>query len=98
MTVSTRQSSLNLRAALAKLAALRQPPVQQEFWSTFTAGQTTVALPTGWTVMSVRGISTNYRPGAGYDYTTSFDGFVWTVTFATSPGAVSICVNGERRL
>jgi hypothetical protein len=96
MTVTTTQPPVNLRAALARLAGLRQPPVQQEFWSAFTSSQTTYTLPAGWTVLRAYGISTNYRPTT--DYTTSFDGFVWTVTFAVAPGAVPVCVLGERRL
>lgn len=100
MTVSTRQPALNLRALLNKVLGMmrmildRPPP--QEFWSSFTSGQTTYVMPVGWTVLRAYGISTNYRPTT--DYTLSFDGFQWTVTFAVAPGAVSICILGERRL
>ncbi len=93
MTVYIEKPAQNLREELAALRAKVAEGVAQEaFWFSGTGAQTAFVLPRGWKPKFVYVDGTLRRPGTGEDYTVSFDGFIYTVTFAVAPATVDVGV------
>ena len=91
MTVYIEKEAQNLREELAALRARVAMGVAQEaFWFSGTGAQTTFTLPRGWKPKFVHVDGALRRPGTGEDYTVSFDGFIYTVTFAVAPATVDV--------
>jgi len=96
MTVSISKPAMNLREQLAKLAGLKPAPVYETFWFTGDSSTTDFALEDGWKPVNVFSDGSIQKPGSGEDYEVSFDGFIYTVSFASAPAAVDIAVIAER--
>ena len=93
MTVYIEKEAQNLREELAALRARVAVGVAQEaFWFSGTGAQTAFALPSGWKPRFVYVDGALRRPGTGEDYTVSFDGFIYTVTFTVAPATVDVGV------
>ena len=93
MTVYIEKSAQNLREELAALRAKVAVGVAQEaFWFSGTGAQIAFVLPRGWKPKFVYVDGALRRPGTGEDYTVSFDGFIYTVTFAVAPATVDVGV------
>ena len=94
MTVNVSKPAVNLRE---ELADLRNPPryVQQTFWFEGNSSQTVFPVPQGWKPINVFVDGAIYRPGSGEDYTISFDGFAYSITFAVAPAAVDVAIIAE---
>ncbi len=91
MTVYIEKESQNLREELAALRARVAVGVAQEaFWFSGTGAQTAFTLPSGWKPKFVYVDGSLRRPGTGEDYTVSFDGFIYTVSFAVAPATVDV--------
>ena len=96
MTVTASKPSLNLRK---RLTALSNPPryTQQQFWFSGDASETDFALPRGWKPFSVFDAGSLQKDGAADEYEVSFDGFIYTVSFAVAPAnGNDVCIIGER--
>lgn len=96
MTVTISKPAINLREKLAKVDGLNPAPRQHTFWATGDTAETSFALERGWRPVNVFVGGAIKKPGAGEDYTVSFDGFTYTVTFAVAPAAVDIAIIAER--
>ena len=93
MTVYIEKKAQKLREELAALRARVVVGVAQEaFWFSGTGAQTAFALPSGWRPKFVYVDGSLRRPGTGEDYTVSFDGFIYTVSFAVAPATVDVGV------
>ncbi len=91
MTVYIEKEAQNLREELAALRARVAVGVAQEaFWFSGTGAQTAFTLPSGWKPKFVYVDGSLRRPGTGEDYTVSFDGFIYTVSFAVAPATVDV--------
>lgn len=96
MTVSVSKPSFNLRE---KLTALANPPrySQQQFWFAGDASETDFALPRGWEPLHVFDAGSLQKEGDADDYTVTYDGFIYTVSFAVAPAdGNDIGIIGER--
>ena len=65
---------------------------QEAFWFSGTGAQTTFTLPRGWKHKFVYVDGVLRRAGTAEDYTASFDGFIYTITFAVAPATVDVGV------
>lgn len=93
MTVYVEKPEVNLREELAALRAKVAAGVAQEaFWFSGTGAQTAFALPRGWRPKFVYVDGALRRPGTGEDYTVTYDGFIYSLTFAVAPAAVDVGV------
>lgn len=52
-------------------------------------------IKTGWQPVAVYVAGARQRQGAGEAYIVTFDGYIYTVTFATAPGSVNIDIDIE---
>lgn len=77
--------ALNLREELTKAQAPARNP-EREFYFTGDATRVAFGLPSGWKPKYVFVDGLKRRVGAAEDFTVSFDGVVYTVTFAVAPG------------
>lgn len=84
MTVLVSKPSLNIRE---ELASLRNPVqyTQQQFWFAGDGSTTDFALSKGWKPLHVFDAGALQKEGAGDDYTVSYDGFTYTVSFNVAP-------------
>lgn len=98
MAVSITKSAINLRERLSALANPNPAPAYETFWFSGDGSTTDFALPEGWKPRWVYSDGLLRRPGSGEDYTTSFDGFIHTVTFAVAPGTVDVALICEREV
>jgi hypothetical protein len=98
MTVIYEKPAINLRAELAALRALVAQNRTVEFWFAGNGSTTTFTLKKGWKPRHVFVNGALYRPGTGEDYTTRFDGFVWSVVMAVAPAAVDVGIIAEVQL
>lgn len=96
MSVTVSKPALPLRALLAKLASLKPAPERQTFWTSGNGATTAFPLGKGWAPTDVFVDGGLMRPGSGEDYTVSFDGFAYSVTFAVAPAAVDIAFQAIR--
>jgi len=96
MTISITKPAINLREKLAEFAGIKPAPEQETFWFSGDSSTTDFDLPQGWKPVNVFSDGALKRPGSGEDYTTSFDGFIYTVSFAVAPAAVDIGIIAER--
>lgn len=94
--VTITKPAINLRSELAKLAGIKPAPQQETFWFSGDSSATDFALPQGWRPVNVFSDGALKRPGSGEDYTVSFDGFLYTVSFSVAPAAVDIGIIAER--
>ena len=94
MTVYVEKPAVNLRE---ELTSLRNPAryAQQTFWFAGNSSQTVFPVPQGWKPVNVFVDGAIYRPGSGEDYTISFDGFTYSITFAVAPTAVDVAIIAE---
>ena len=91
MTVYIEKEAQNLREELASLRArVAMGMAQEAFWFSGTGAQTAFTLPSGWKPKFVYVDGSLSRPGTGEDYTVSFDGFIYTVSFAVAPATVDV--------
>jgi hypothetical protein len=95
MTVSITKNALNLREELASLR--NQVGYHQEtFWFTGTGSQTAFIMEKGWKPINVFSAGLLQKGGTGNAYTTIYDGFVWTITFAVAPALnAQVAIVGE---
>lgn len=89
MTVRIAKQAINLREKLTEKSGqssrgYRLLP-QQRFSG--NASTTAFSLPRGMAPYAVFNAGALSREGASDDYTVSFDGFIYTVTFAVAPGS-----------
>lgn len=96
MTVYIEKPSQNLREELAALREQVKKSEQEDFFFAGNGATTAFALPRGWKPRRVFVNGGLYRPGTGEDYTTSYDGFVWTVTMAVAPSTVDVAIVAQR--
>ena len=92
MTVTASKPALNLRDLLARIVGIerrlkRGMPLLPPVLFTGDASTTAFALPKGAKPYAVFNNGSLAVEGSGDDYTVSFDGFVYTVTFAVAPGS-----------
>lgn len=93
MTVNISKPEQNLREELAALRAKAAAGVAQEaFWFSGDGATTTFALPRGWKPKFAYVGGALKRPGAGEDYTVSYDGFNCSLIFAVAPATVDVGV------
>lgn len=85
MTIYIEQEAKSLRAELAALRAQVAASRQQQFWFTGNGSQTAFVMPRGWRPLHVFNAGALQKEGSGNHYTVSFDGFLYSVTFATAP-------------
>ena len=84
MTVRINKPALNLREELTDLR--NQPQYTQEvFWFSGDASETDFALGRGWKPKFVYDAGALQKEGSGDDYTVSYDGFTYTVSFNVAP-------------
>lgn len=94
MTVTISKPAVNLRSTLT---ALDRPAARPgtTFWTSGDAIKTVFALAAGWAPLDVYVDGALKRPGAGEDYSTTFDGFTHSVVFAVAPAAVDVAIRAE---
>ena len=95
MTVRIGQDAKNLREELASLR--NQGGYHQEtFWFTGTGSQTAFVMAKVWKPINVFSAGLLQKVGTGNAYTTSYDGFLWTITFAVAPALnAQVAIVGE---
>jgi len=98
MAISITKPAVNLREKLAALTNPKPFPVYETFWFSGDSSETDFALPEGWKPMNAFVDGALKRPGAGEDYEITYDGFIYTVSFAVAPGVVDIAITAERRV
>lgn len=96
MAMNIEKPALNLREELAALRAQLRAAEQQDFFFSGNGSMTSFALPRGWKPRRVFVNGALYRPGAGEDYTVSFDGFIHRVVMAVAPGTVDVAIIAQR--
>jgi hypothetical protein len=97
MTVRIAAPARNLREELAALRADIKAATQQQFWFTGTGSLTAFVMTSGWKPLHVFLAGALQKEGSGNQYTVSFDGFLYTITFAAAPaGSAAIGVIGVR--
>lgn len=89
MTVRAAKPALNLRGLLAQIGAkaTRGTPLLPQQTFAGDASTTDFALPRGMRPYAVFNAGALVRDGASDEYTVSFDGFIYTVSFAVAPGS-----------
>ena len=93
MTVYIEKEAQNLREELAALRARIALGVAHEaFWFSGTGAQTAFTLPRGWKPKFIYVDGALRRPGMGEDYTVTYDGFIYSLTFTVAPAAVDVGV------
>ena len=85
MMIYCEQEAKNLRAELAALRAQVAATRQQQFWFTGTGALTAFVMPRGWRPLHVFNAGALQKEGSGNQYAVAFDGFLYTVTFASAP-------------
>lgn len=102
MSVNVEKSAVDLREMADRITGLERQietliatglSVQEETGDTST---TAFAVIKGWKPLIVFSNGSLMREGTSDDYTLSFDGFVWTVTFAVAPAAVDVTFVNRR--
>lgn len=96
-TVRINKPAINLREALAKLTGLKPETDRYTFWFSGDSSTTDFEVEEGWKPVEVFSDGSIQRPGSGEDYEITFDGFLYTVSFAVAPAAVDIAVQAERK-
>jgi len=93
MAVTITKPAQNLREELAALRAKVSAGLAQEvFYFAGNAVLTAFVMPRGWKPKFVYVNGLLKRIGTGEDYSVSYDGFLYTVTFFVAPAAVDIDV------
>ncbi len=96
MTVYIEKPAQNLREELAALRAQVRASETQDFLYAGNGTQTAFPLPQGWRPKRVFVNGALFRPGAGEDYTISFDGFLYSVVMAVAPSTVDVAIVSQR--
>jgi hypothetical protein len=92
------QPAITLRDELRRKDDFKraQGSVPYPFWFTGDGTNPTFSLPKGYMPRTVQN-GLFQREGSSYDYTTSFDGYQWSVTFNSAPkNNANICIMGVR--
>lgn len=84
MTVQISQPAINLREKLSELAA-RPQYSQYQFWFVGDGTATDFAMARGWKPLHVFNAGALQKEGTGDEYTVSYDGFIYTVSFNVAP-------------
>ena len=84
MTVTISKPPINLREQLTELKAT-QGYEERTFWFTGDATETDFAMPRGWQPLHVFDGGSLQKEGSGDDYEVTYDGFIYTVSFAVAP-------------
>lgn len=91
MAVNFTKPAVNLREELASLRArVNAGSPQEAFWFSGDSTETAFPLPNGWKPKFVYVDGALKRPGAGEDYTVSYDGFTYIVNFVVAPALVDV--------
>jgi hypothetical protein len=93
MTMNLTKDAINLRDELDKNRPIPAgPPYQQHNLGTGDGTLTTFAMPKGWQPLGVYKAGSRQTEGSGNDYTTSFDGFVYSVVFSVAPASGNVII------
>lgn len=84
MTISVSHPAINLREKLSELAA-RPQYSQYQFWFVGDGTTTGFAMARGWKPLHVFNAGALQKEGSGDEYTVSYDGFIYTVSFNVAP-------------
>ena len=84
MTVTISKPPINLREKLTELKA-QQGYEERQFWFTGDATATDFVMPRGWQPLHVFDGGSLQKEGSGDDYEVTYDGFIYTVSFAVAP-------------
>lgn len=84
MAISVSQPALNVREELTKAQA-NIPYIQLPFWFVGDGTETDFLMPKGWKPLFVYDAGALKKEGSGDDYTITFDGFEYTVSFVVAP-------------
>lgn len=88
----------NVRSMLAKLAGLKPAPERATFQREFDGTNAVQILPAGWKPVAVYLDGLRQFEGASDDCTVSFNGFLYSVTWAVTPANTSAChIDAERQ-
>jgi hypothetical protein len=90
MTVAISKPAIDLRVELNRGTVQYQ---LETFNFTGNSSLTTFALPNGWEPKFVYSAGLRRREGVGSEYTVAFDGYIYSVVFATAPAAVNIAID-----
>jgi hypothetical protein len=84
MTVYIEKPAVNLSEELASLRN-QGGYTQQQLWFAGDGSETDFAMPKGWEPLHVFNAGALQKEGSGDEYTVSYDGFIYTVSFNTAP-------------
>ena len=84
MGITISKPPINLREQLTELKAT-QGYEERQFWFTGDATATDFAMPRGWQPLHVFDGGSLQKEGSGNDYEVTYDGFIYTVSFAVAP-------------
>lgn len=85
MVVTTTKPVLSIREELKRNQNPPAGPPFQTFEAVGDASTTTFTIVDGWKPLAVYDAGSRQTEGSGDDYTVTFDGFVYSVVFATAP-------------
>lgn len=98
MAVTFSKPAVNLRDEVTSLKAQVNLSAQELFWFDGNSSETDFSLDRGWKPKFVYVNGALFREGTLEDYTVSYDGFIYTVSFAVAPAAVDVGIIAERVL
>ena len=84
MSVTVTKPAINLREKLAELSASAKYS-QYQFWFVGDGTETDFAMARGWKPLHVFNAGALQKEGTGDEYTVSYDGFIYTVSFNVAP-------------
>jgi hypothetical protein len=86
MTVYIEKPAQNLREELAALRAKVTAGLeQQQFWFAADGTATDFTMSRGWKPLHVFNAGALQKEGSGDEYTVTYDGFLYTVSFNVAP-------------
>jgi hypothetical protein len=86
MTVYIEKPAQNLREELAALRAKVSAGLeQQQFWFSADGTGTDFVMARGWKPLHVFNAGALQKEGSGDEYTVTYDGFLYTVSFNVAP-------------
>lgn len=100
MAITITKPSISLRSELATLKGqihrLLNRGRMQEFWFVGDGSETDFAVPSGWKPLHVYDAGALQKEGAADEYTVTYDGFAYTVTFGAAPSNLNdVCIVAE---
>lgn len=88
MTVYIEKPAQNLREELAALRAKVSTGLeQQQFWFSADGTATDFVMARGWKPLHVFNAGALQKEGSGDEYTVTYDGFLYTVSFNVAPAS-----------